>query len=67
MKKIGVEIPVDKTDMEKYGVELKHKNLFYTTRSFSVFVQFLKKVHSEFKPQYWITNCGLDAYLYVMF
>ena len=37
------------------------------TRSFGVFYRLYKKAVGGLNQDYWVLNCGLDAYLYLLF
>jgi len=57
-----VEIPIEK-NVE--GLDKRH--LFYTTRSPSILLDFFKGMLTRFSRDYWATQCGQDAYLYLLF
>ena len=62
VKKLGVEIPIDKK------VEgLQRKTLYYSTTSTSILTEFFRRIIGKFDKDYWVENCGTDAYLYLMF
>ena len=37
------------------------------TRSFKVFWEFYWRLLYNLRAEYWVVNCGLDAYLYLLF
>jgi hypothetical protein len=57
-----VEIPI-----EKNVAGLDKRQLFYTTRSPSILFDFFKNMLSKFSREYWSSQCGQDAYLYLLF
>ena len=57
-----VEIPI-----EKNVTGLEKRQLFYTTRSPAILYEFFHKMVSKFDRNYWATQCGQDAYLYLLF
>jgi len=62
VKKLGVEIPIDKK------IEgLQRKTLYYSTTSPSILTEFFKRIIGKFDKEYWVENCGTDAYLYLLF
>lgn len=46
---------------------LEKRQLFYSTTSPSILLEFFKQVVAKFDRNYWITHCGIDAYLYLLF
>lgn len=61
VRKLGVEIPIEK---KINGLERKH--LYYSTTSPSILTEFFQRIISRFDRSYWIENCGVDAYLYLL-
>jgi hypothetical protein len=59
---LAVEIPIEKT-----VAGLDRRFLFYTTRSLSILLEFFNGMLSKFSRDYWATQCGQDAYLYLLF
>jgi hypothetical protein len=57
-----VEIPI-----EKNVAGLDRRHLFYTSRSPGILFEFFNKMLSNFNRDYWTTQCGQDAYLYLLF
>lgn len=48
-------------------VGLDKRQLFYNTRSVSILYDFFKKMLTTFSRDYWASQCGQDAYLYLLF
>jgi len=46
---------------------LDKRQLFYTTRSPSILYEFFRNMLSRFSREYWSSQCGQDAYLYLLF
>ena len=61
VKKLGVEIPIDK---KIEGVN--RKQLYYSTTSPGILTEFFRRIIGKFDKEYWVENCGTDAYLYLM-
>ena len=60
----GVEIPIDKN----FNIqEINQRKLFYKTKTFNVFTTFFAKIITRLEMDYWVTHCGTDGYLYLLF
>lgn len=60
----GVEIPIDKN----FNIqELNQRKLFYKTKTYQVFTEFFRTIVDKLDRDYWITHCGTDGYLYLLF
>jgi hypothetical protein len=46
---------------------LEKRQLYYSTTSPSILVEFFKNAITKFDREYWSTHCGQDAYLYLCF
>jgi len=59
-----VEIPIDKN----FGIqELNQRKLFFKTKTFDVFINFFSNIVKKLDMDYWVTHCGTDGYLYLLF
>ena len=64
LKRIGVEIPIDKSEARDGNKSL---GLFHTTKELGKFWKLFTYAWCNSDENYWIKNCGLDAYLYIEF
>ena len=64
LKRIGIEIPIDKAEAKDGNKSL---GLFHTTKKLRVFCRMFTNAWMSSDENYWIKNCGLDAYLYIIF
>lgn len=61
---VVVEIPVDKN----FNIqELNQRKIFCKTKTFDVFVKFFREIVGKLEMDYWVTHCGTDGYLYLLF
>ena len=59
-----VEIPIDKN----FNIqELNQRKIFYKTKTYDVFINFFSTIVAKLDMDYWVTNCGTDGYLYLLF
>jgi hypothetical protein len=43
------------------------KRLYARTKTFSIFTSMFSNLIRKFEMEYWVTNCGTDGYLYLLF
>ena len=63
LKNVGVEIPIDKCQMQDSSI---YTEPTHTTKSLREFWYLFKNSWRNTNEDYWIKNCGLDGYLYIV-
>eukprot|EP00347_Sterkiella_histriomuscorum_P002304 403368673 len=60
----GVEIPIDRN----FNIQaINQRKLFYKTKTYHIFVNFISNIIKKLDMDYWITHTGTDGYLYLLF
>lgn len=58
------ELPINKSI--RADIESKHR-LFARTKTLSIFMSMFGSLIRKFEFDYWVTHCGTDGYLYLLF
>jgi hypothetical protein len=60
----GAEIPIDKN----FNIqEINKKKLYARTKTFPIFWTMFTGIVWKLEMEYWVSHCGNDAYLYLLF
>ena len=46
---------------------MNQRKLFFKTKTFDVFLNFFSRIVAKLDMDYWVTHCGTDGYLYLLF
>lgn len=46
---------------------MNQRKIFYKTKTFDVFINFFTTIVNKLDMDYWVTHCGTDGYLYLLF
>ena len=64
MTLVVAEIPIDKN----FNIqEINKKKLYARTKTFKIFERMFSGIVWNLDMEYWVSHCGNDAYLYLLF
>ncbi|CAI2385080.1 unnamed protein product [Moneuplotes crassus] len=63
LKRIGIELPSERREIIENSF---NDDSCHTTKSFRVFWKVFKEKYMSLNENYWVKNCGVDAFLYLL-